>query len=231
MSKLTFISDENLYRHTQAVIDVIKGSLEASEEEFFKNSVDPFSAVFDATSRGITLTEWKEDEKSRQAQKTLQNAIGEFHQGILGSVHGWEDLEKGNVIDLKNDERQIIAEVKNKHNTTKGNHKKAIYDDLAGQLASTYQGYTGYYVEVIPQNKKVYDKPFTPSDNETHARRPENESIRVIDGKSFYALATGEVDALKNLYQALPEVINDILGTAFDFTQDETFLELFERIY
>ena len=145
-------------------------------------------------------------------------------------MRGWENLGRGSVIDIENNKKKIIAEVKNKHNTTKGNHKVAIYDDLASQLR-TRPGYTAYYVEVIPKNKKTYDKPFTPSDNRKHSRKAKNEAIRVIDGKSFYALASGDKDALKKVYEALPEVIAKVLKKSSRKLTKKDLDALFGRVY
>lgn len=229
---LPFISNKDLYAQVGRVIDLAKETLTKNEKQFYKNSVDPFSALFDALWQNISLTVWLKQEKARQNQKTLQNALGDFHQEILGSFNGWESLGKGNVFDIKNESKKIIAEVKNKHNTTKGNHKVAIYDDLKGQLKERFKDYTAYYVEVIPKNKKIYNEPFTPSDNRTHKRRPKNKKIRVIDGKSFYALATGDPNALKKLYDVLPRVISDILGREPKVVKDDaSFNSLFEKIY
>jgi hypothetical protein len=186
---LAFINETALENEVKKVIDSAKKSLESNEKIFYKNSVDPFSALFDAMWQGIAMSEWVEQEKSRQNQKTLQNALGNFHQNILGSMNEWTNLGTGNVFDVKNDKAKIIAEVKNKHNTTKGNHKVAIYDDLKDQLEGAYQGYTAYYVEVIPRNKKIYNKAFTPPDNRTHTRRELNENIRIIDGKDLYGIS------------------------------------------
>ena len=180
--------------------------------------------------QGVCLEEWMEQEKSRQIQKTLQNSLGEFHQGILGAADGWENLGTGHVFDILNKQKKIIAEIKNKYNTTKGNHKIAIYDDLVAQLNSQYKGFMSYYVEIIPAKKGAYNKPFTPSDNKTKKRRPINKSIRVIDGKSFYALATGDENALRKVYEVLPRVISDILGGEKD-KQEKSFMELFDRAY
>jgi hypothetical protein len=59
-----------------------------------------------------------------------------------------------------------------------------------------------------------------------------NEKIRVIDGKSFYAMASGHEDALRMLYMVLPKVISNILGRPTDnVTEDSLFLELFEKAY
>jgi len=229
---LPFITNANLWRAVKYVLDIAKDSNEVAQDGLYKNVIDPFSAVFDSFYQGISLGGWLKQEKSRQTQKTLQNALGEFHQKILGSISGWEDLNKGGVIDICNKNKKLIAEVKNKFNTTKGNHKVVIYDDLKGQLRSNYEGFTAYYVEVIPKGRAVYNKPFTPPDNRTHKRRPTNNKIRVIDGKSFYAMATADDDALEKLYKALPVVVSDILGVnPGKIEADPLFLELFKKAF
>jgi len=229
---LPFINNKNLYINVRRVLESAQEASGLAEENFYSNVVDPFSAVFDALRQGITLVNWIKQEKARQIQKTMQNALGEFHQSILGSMDGWEDLPVGHVIDICNIERKIIAEIKNKHNTTKGSDKKSIYDNLNSQLKANYEGFTGYYVEIIPKGKKSYNKAFTPSDNVTKTRRPSNEKIRVIEGKSFYALASGHEEALKMLYKVLPKVITDIVGTDYqDITKDILFMELFNKAY
>ena len=229
---LPFISNTNLYIHVRKVLEVAQEASGLAEENFYSNVVDPFSAIFDALRQEITLADWMKQEKARQIQKTMQNALGEFHQSILGSMDGWEDLPVGHVIDIRNIDKKIIAEIKNKHNTTKGSDKKSIYDNLNSQLRANYKGFTGYYVEIIPKGKKSYNKPFTPSDNVTKTKRPSNEKIRVIEGKSFYSLASGHEEALRMLYIILPKVIADILGTDYqNLTKDTLFIELFNKAY
>lgn len=229
---LSFISNEDLYTHVRVVLETAQQASDLAEEKLYSNVVDPFSALFDTLRQKITLSDWVSQEKTRQIQKTMQNALGKFHQAILGSMEGWEDLPVGYVIDIRNMKKKVIAEIKNKHNTTKGSDKKSIYDNLKSQLNGNYKGFTGYYVEVIPKGRKPCDKPFTPSDNVTKKRRPIDEKIRVIDGKSFYALASGHKDALKMLYTVLPVLIADILGINYkEITKDAIFMELFNRVY
>src|SRR3989344_826199 len=229
---LAFIDNKSLYREVGKVIDVAKKSAKDSENYLFKNVIDPFSAIFDSLFQGIGLNEWLKGEKSRQVQKTLQNALGEFHQEIIGSIMGWKSMGKGHVFDVMNEDKKIIAEVKNKYNTTKGNHKTAIYDDLKGQIKNKYGDFTAYYVEIIPRKREMYNKIFTPPDNRTGKRRPKNEKIRVIDGKSFYAMASGDADALKKIYLVLPAIIGEILGKSVsDFTKEKLFSELFDKAY
>ena len=229
---LPFISNEKLYKEVEEVLSKIDDIKNRSASNLYKNVIDPFSALFESIEYGLTLDQWIQREKARQSQKSLQNLIGEFHQSILGDIDGWENLGTSHVIDLRNETLRVIAEVKNKFNTTKGNHKTSIYDDLKYLLDTDYKGYIGYYIEIIPPNKKKYDKPFVPSDNVLKKRRPEREDIRVIDGKSFYYKVTGNIDALRYLYETLPIVISSILGKQNNQQMYITdFMSLFERAY
>lgn len=232
-SYLDFIEDDALIRQVGVVLQVAQSAFDHAEDELYSNTIDPFSAVFDVLRQGITLKAWLQQEKSRQIQKTMQNALGIFHQNLIGSIPGWVSLPVGHLIDVINKEKSIIAEIKNKYNTTKGSDKKSIYDNLASALKVEYKGYTGYYVEIIPSTLEPYDEPFTPSDNVTKRRRRLNEAIRVIDGKSFYALAAGRPNALKEIYYALPEVVAAIKGgsVAAQITKDSLFEELYSQAY
>ncbi len=230
---LPFIDDEDLIQEVRKVLDIAQIAVSSAEDSIFSNIIDPFSAVFDSQRQDIAPSEWLQQEKARQIQKTLQNAVGDFHQSILGHVDGWTNLNVGQVVDLKSDENKVLAEIKNKYNTTKGNHKKAIYDDLLSLLAhEEFRDYKGYYVEIIPKSKNPYNKPFTPSDNETGTRRPEDQNIRVIDGRSFYELVTGQPDALDKLYEVLPSVIANVTGNDDSkITLDPFYKELYRKAY
>lgn len=203
------------------------------EPDIYRNTLDCFSAVIEASIRGITLEDWLDSEKERQAQKTLQNKIGEFQQRALSTIEGVEDLGVGSVVDIICKEKKLVAEIKNKWNTTKGNHKAQIYDDLLMQI-NAREGYTGYYVEILSNKGRRYNKPFTPSDNRTKQTRPLNERIRVIDGRSFYEILTGEKDALKQMYLLLPELTSEIMSESCNVDRDPGFIknsELFNNLF
>lgn len=99
---LPFIEDSILVSAVEKVLFITSDSRDRAEEKLFRNVVDPFSALFDVLTQNIPLSEWFEQEKSRQTQKTMQNAIGEFHQEILGGMDGWEDLGTGEILDICN---------------------------------------------------------------------------------------------------------------------------------
>jgi len=227
---LPFLDDVDLLDITTTIFFKVEEL--KKDVDIHKNTIDPFSAIFDAMLNGISLEEWMAQEKMRQTQKSLQNTLGTFHEEIIGAMNGWERLKVGNIFDVINREKKIVAEIKNKHNTAKGNHRMNIYDDATSLLNEKYKGHTAYYVEIIPKNNSRYDKPFTPSDNRTGGRRPVNESIRVIDGMSFYTLASGYENALAMLYQKLPDVIASLAKVdAGRYTNSVLFEELFKRAY
>lgn len=236
MAYLPFISDDDFIKHVLYVLDKGIKAREEAEKKFYKNVIDPFSALFEAAVKEISLDEWKYFEQNRQNQKTLQNAVGEFHEYILGSVDGWRKFDKGNQIDLANEDNSIIAEVKNKHNTVTGGKLVDHYvefDDLVNNKSSIYHGATAYFVQVIPKTSKPYNICFTPSDKAKGYKKPENERIRKIDGRSFYGMVTGIDDALDQLYQKIPEVIHDHGNIDKEFTSNDIkeLVSFFEKAY
>jgi hypothetical protein len=103
------------------------------------------------------------------------------------------------------------------HNTLKASYQSGLYDKLSGLVrkkGQQYYGFTSYYVEIIPKHPARYNVPFTPSDNTTGSKKPEDVLIRKIDGASFYALASGHGNALKQVYEIIPEALAT-MGTTF----------------
>jgi hypothetical protein len=212
MALLNWLEDSLLIEEVEKLLLIAKKAQTESTAHFNKNVIDPFAALFEMAGFEIGFETWKKNEITRQAQKTLQNHIGSFHQNILGHAQGWENLNTKQVVDLKSDSRMIIAEVKNKYNTVSGGKLSDLYaslDDLVSPKASKFKGYTAYYVAIIPGRPERYDRPFTPPNKGTGNKCPINEYIREIDGASFYALATGSDTALQDLFDVLPAVIRE----------------------
>jgi hypothetical protein len=210
MSRLSFIQDDDLELIVCNLLQAATSAKDKAEASFNRNVIDPFAVLFEMAGFDLKADVWLTSEKTRQAQKSLQNHVGEFHQQILGSMNGWQDLAVGSVLDLVSTKHKIVAEVKNKFNTVKGSDRVGIYDALHALVmpkGQQYRGFTAYYVEVIPKSAERYDRVFTPPDKATGERRAASERIRQIDGASFYALATGVDDALPQLFQVLPDVI------------------------
>lgn len=211
MNALSFITDDQL---EQIVKDLLLAAIQAkhkAESKFDRNVIDPFAILFETSGFQVSDADWLKSEQIRQAQKSLQNHVGLFHQKILGAIPDWQDLgANGGMVDLANIEQKRIAEVKNKHNTLNASGQLALYRQMEQTVmpkGEQYKGFTAYLVEIIPASGKRYDQEFTPSDKGTGAKCAGNALIRQIDGFSFYALAAGVPNALEQLFTVLPNVI------------------------
>ena len=214
MAYLHYISDDDIISLVESVILIGFERKSGVEKDFNKNVIDPFATIFDAAISGFNHATWKESEMVRQCQKTLTNHIGNLHQKILGKVDGWEDLGTGTEVDLISHPHRVIAEIKNKHNTLTGGRLSDEYHSLHDKIskkASTYFGYTAYFINIVPKKTERFDVPFTPSDRSTGAKVAINNNIRTMDGASFYHLVTGREFALKEFYTVLPDIIEYVV--------------------
>jgi hypothetical protein len=228
MALLPFISDDAFYAATQNLLDAAKRAAEEVEADPYRNVIDPFSALVDAARQKIPMEGWMQQEKSRQTQKGFQNALGDFHQEVLGEMPGWENLGTGGSIDVKNESKKIIAEVKNKYNTMNSSSQEAVYQKLANHLRYAEKGYTAYVVFIVPKNPRPLDRPWSPNQR-TMALR---DDIRQMDGQSFYALASSDPGALGKLYHALPGVLGGLMGIDPEvLSESQDFAELFAKAY
>ncbi len=57
-TQLKWISDANLTRHVTTVIDKGLAGIAKAQKNVARNSIDPFSALFDASLQGISLKQW-----------------------------------------------------------------------------------------------------------------------------------------------------------------------------
>jgi hypothetical protein len=238
-NQLTWISDADLINHVTTVIDKGLEGIAKAQKNVARNRIDPFSALFDAGLQNISLDLWLVSEQRRQAQKTLQNALGHFHQQILSSIKDCY-IPDGNFIDLVNDDKKIVAEIKNKYNTVKGSNLKDIYEELNQAVngkTSKYKGYKAYYVTVIASKPIRSQHPFSPSDNSSGTKKSEQSHIIEIDGVSFYEMMTGEKNALNQLYLVLPNIIQTVMAAkqkhvqAAQFLQDPRFVDFFAQTF
>lgn len=201
---LDFIDDDKLLGAIGNLYDKYVKSFDTKTlREFNKNIIDPFKFQFDTIflNRGdisITLS----SEISRQSDKSISNAIGVFHQQLLGSIHGFSETPTL-PCDVKKNDETIFAEIKNKHNTMNVRSAAGVYEELEG-LAKSYPKATCYLVEIIA--KKSMDEVWLQTINEKKISHPR---IRKISADKFYELATGEKDAFKELCEVLPIAIND----------------------
>ncbi|MCH2042760.1 MAG: Eco47II family restriction endonuclease [Saprospiraceae bacterium] len=200
-----FITDD----HLLTCIDNLYSSYQKARNninrgEFYKNKIDTVKMIFDKYFGGQADKDLIEGEVIRKANKTISNAIGTFHEEILGGINGYI---KGNNsgYDIKASNNSIFIELKNKWNTLKGEDKPSIFRKLESFIQAN-PGAKGYYARIWA--KKSEDKiwEFT-----AKQQSYKNDNIHIISGDKLYAMLTKRPKALFELYQALPKAINDYL--------------------
>lgn len=203
---LSWIDDEALFTSVGFVYEALKISLNNTSLGYLqRNIVDPFSLIFETSFVDVSIEDWLKVEAQRQVQKRLSNAVGDFHQLILGSCDGWENLGTGHEsgVDLRSNDGSIYAEIKNKYNTIKGSSKIDVLQNLI-TLANTHKKSTVYMVWIIMERPVSLEKNWVVNEI-SHPR------VKLISGNRFYSLVTGVEDALQQLHSVLPEVIKEIL--------------------
>jgi len=96
---------------------------------------------------------------------------------------------------------------------------------------SEYKGYTAYHVAIIPRTAIRFNQTFTPSDKETGENCRKNELIRQVDGSSFYEIATGIPDALEQLFDYLPQIIEIQTGVKLTGIQKIELSNFFKKAF
>ncbi|MEQ8672564.1 MAG: Eco47II family restriction endonuclease [Aggregatilineales bacterium] len=222
MAYLSWISDEDLINAVKYVDLSLKGALSILRLETLQsNVIDPFSLLFETKLGEISVQQWIENETQRQTQKTVQNALGKFHEMILGRVNGWQHLGIGHEtgLDLRNEEKTIYAELKNKYNTLNDDGNYAVREKLFSLIDKNPQ-VTAYLVHIIRKTKRPYNKEWIKKEGRNDPR------VKVISGDLFYALVTSQNTALLDLYNKLPEVIESLKANEEEFTfSDSTAME------
>lgn len=206
MAYVSFISDRHLLLCIKDLFEVYKKChSEMTLKKFYKNRVDPIKFLFDSNFNQIEIEDYLLTEVSRQHDKTISNAIGEFHEKLIGGIEGFKKLPVGHGHDVENETNTIFAEIKNKHNTVKGEDLPSIHKKLA-KIADKYPNATCYYVRII--DKKSQDQIWNFNSKKEHYQHPK---VRIISGDKFYALATGRPNAFRELCDVLPQAIKDFM--------------------
>jgi len=222
-----FVSDEDFLECVKHVCDVYpKGVGKTNIEELKRNALDNTKLMFDVCNNGLNFPQWLTGERIRQTDKTVSNRIGDFHQKLLGKVEGWEDLKRGHPygIDLKNKENSIFIELKNKHNTVKGEDHKNVFDKLKKVLSEHKQAII-YYAYIIPKRPSSGERIWKPSQREPH------QQIKEAWGARVYEIVTEDKESLKKTIQAIPTAIKDLTKNQHKLSkEDKAIIEEIFRV-
>ena len=226
MWKLSFISEEDFTNHVCATIEKYGKKLNPFDlKRFNKNLIDPVKLIFDKTVYRSTWSEIVSSEIFRQRDKSNNNDIGYFHQGIFqyidkchvppnGEEGGWDiifedakgiSLPDGSVV------HRVFVEMKNKHNTMNSASAGKTFIKMQSQLLND-DDCACFLVEAIAKRSQNIKWETT-----VDKMKVGHKLIRRVSLDRFYTLVTGQADAFYQLCMILPETIQkavDKLGDA-----------------
>ncbi|MGE3800944.1 MAG: Eco47II family restriction endonuclease [Candidatus Kapaibacterium sp.] len=200
-----FIPDQHL---TQCVANLhaayVKAKADISKRKFYSNKVDTVKLTFDSLFNQMDQASIIQAEILRQIDKSINNSIGTFHEQILGGVEGFE-IGSLSGFDIKAKDNSLFADIKNKHNTMNSSSAESLFQKLA-RYADDYKKAKCYWVQILA--KGSFEEKW---EAEINGKEYSHSRVYKISGDKFYALLTGEDDALFQLYKVLPQVVTDYL--------------------
>ncbi len=202
-----FISDEHLLSCiTNLYLSYSKAKKEFTKTKFYKNKVDTFKLTFDSKFNELSEEELIKLEMSRQIDKSVNNAIGTFHEEVLGGIKGYKN-GKLSGYDIKALNDSLFAEIKNKHNTMNSSSAESAFQKLA-RFADDNKQAKCYLVQILAKDSFLKKWEAIINGKEySHSR------VYMISGDKFYELLTGDEKAFFKLYKILPTAVNDFLKT------------------
>jgi translation elongation factor EF-G len=202
-----FITDEHLLN---CIANLHKSYLEAkndiSKKKFYSNKIDTIKLTFDTKFNDLDEETLIEAEILRQIDKSINNAIGTFHEEVLGGIIGFE---KGNLsgYDIKAQNNTLFADIKNKHNTMNSSAAESLFQKLS-KYADKYPKSKCYWVQILATSS--FNEKWEASLNGTSYK---HDRVYKISGDQFYKLLSKQDDAFFQLYKSLPKAIADFLKT------------------
>lgn len=199
---LGFISDVQFFNHVKEMVERLTESMDL--KKFSKNIIDPIKMTVEMHTYQIPLEEAVAREIARQMGKTVESAIGWFHQNIFKYVPGWQIPKDG--VDVMNDQMTIFAEIKNKHNTMNANSAESVFEKLKGIIIGNPHA-TAYLVEVIA--KESQDIPWSISGHTLPSSKAKR--LRKISIDRFYEIVTSDKNAFCKMCSKIGTAVDDVL--------------------
>ncbi|MDE2637756.1 MAG: Eco47II family restriction endonuclease [Chloroflexota bacterium] len=186
---LDWIDEQEFESALQTLTQQLDDARMKADQRRVHNVVDPFWSLFVASTFDVgSSAELRSLQQFESAIRGMSNAVGRFHQTVLGSVKNWEDHDTG--YDLICSDRKLIAEVKNKWNTLNAPSKKQAVNNLSTVIYNMRGPWTAYLVQIIPKTPVRYEKEL-------------DRNVIETDGASFYHLVTGHANAIHEIFDVL----------------------------
>jgi hypothetical protein len=202
---VNFIMDDHLLKCIGNLHKAyLKTKNNITKKNFYSNKVDTIKLTFDAKFNDINEESLIQSEVLRQIDKSINNSIGTFHEQILGGIKGFE---VGNLsgYDIKAKDNTLFADIKNKHNTMNSSAAEALFQKLA-RYANDNKKAKCYWVQILAKGSfcELWS-------GDINGKEYSHSRVYKISGDQFYALLSGQDDALFQVYKVLPIAIKDYL--------------------
>lgn len=202
---VNFITDEHLLTCIGNLHNAyLKAKNNITKKNFYSNKVDTIKLTFDSKFNDIDEEKLIQSEILRQIDKSINNSIGTFHEQILGGIKGFE---AGNLsgYDIKATDNTLFADIKNKHNTMNSSAAEALFQKLK-RYADDYKQAKCYWVQILAKGSfcELWS-------GDINGKEYSHSRVYKISGDQFYALLSGQQNAVFQLYKALPSAIKDYL--------------------
>lgn len=204
---VSFVSDEHFIScidHLHA--SYLKAKAHIDKRKFYTNKIDTIKLIFDSQFNRWSEEATIEAEILRQIDKSINNSIGTFHEQLLGGISGFE-TGKLSGFDIKSTDDTLFADIKNKHNTMNSSAAESLFQKLAF-YANTYKKAKCYWVQILAKGSFCENWV-----GDINGKEYSHSRVYKISGDQFYALLSGQADAFKQLYKALPIAISDYLSS------------------
>jgi hypothetical protein len=202
---VNFIADKHLLTCIGNLHNAyLKAKNNITKKNFYSNKVDTIKLTFDSKFNDIDEEKLIQSEILRQIDKSINNSIGTFHEQILGGIKGFE---AGNLsgYDVKATDNTLFADIKNKHNTMNSSAAEALFQKLK-RYADDYKQAKCYWVQILAKGSfcELWS-------GDINGKEYSHSRVYKISGDQFYALLSGQQDAMFQLYKVLPKAIKDYL--------------------
>ncbi len=200
---VNFITDEHLLK---CVANLHKAYLKAknnvSKKSFYTNKVDTIKLTFDSKFNDIDEESLIQSEILRQIDKSINNSIGTFHEQILGGIKGYEvGVLSG--YDVKATDDSLFADIILEELPSK--YEEFAFNSLAEKAKFSKDSL--FYLVILNSENSFCEKWIISKSESTISHK----KVFKISGDKFYALLSGQENALSELYEAIPIVIDDYL--------------------
>lgn len=214
---LEFITEDDFHRHVKNTVAAYQSGLKSYDLELFnKNTIDPIKLLLD---KSIYQQDWQSviaSEIFRQRDKGNNNTIGYFHQNIFRYIDRCEVPYKGWDVIYRNSDgidigdgltvSTVYVEMKNKHNTMNSASEAKTYNTAQQQLLDDDEGAVFLVEAIARQSQNVA------WNAKIDGRQKSHKLIRRVSIDQFYKIVTGDDRAFWKVCQALPPMIDRVIG-------------------